>query len=107
MSPESALLQDPELFDLLVSLVLGAVASFLAIICWTRAATLSWILVVAAILASYAGILYRSLRLFGFFSGSEIPVFASSLGSLLSTSIPQILFIAACAVFLSEKHWRE
>lgn len=106
MSTESALLQNPELFELLVSLVLGAIASFLAIICWTRATSLAWILVVAAILASYAGILYRSLRLFGFFSGSEISVFASSLGSLLSTNIPQLLFIAACAVFLSGKHWR-
>ena len=106
MNAGSVLLQDPELLELLVSLVLGAIASFLAIICWTRASSLAWILVVAAILASYAGILYRALRLFGFFSASEISVFASSLASLLSTGIPQLLFIAACAAFLSEKHWR-
>lgn len=106
MSAESTLLQNPELFELLVSLVFGAIASFLAIMCWTRATSLAWILVVAAILASYVGLLYRALRVFGFFSGPEISVFASSLGSLLSTNIPHLLFIAAFLVFLSQKNWR-
>lgn len=100
MSAESAILQNPELFELLVSLVFGAVASFLAIMVWTKTANLAWILVVAGVLASYAGLLYRTLRLFGFFSSSSIPVFASSLGSLLSTNIPQALFIAALIAFL-------
>jgi len=103
MSAESAILQSPELFELLVSLVFGAIASFLAIMVWTRTASLAWILVVAGILASYAGLLYRTFRVFGFFSTSSIPVFASSLGSILSANIPQVLFIAALIAFLTTR----
>ncbi|HOS35794.1 MAG TPA: hypothetical protein PKW16_12055 [Treponemataceae bacterium] len=100
MSGESVILQSPELLELLVSLVFGAAASFLAIMVWTKTASLAWILVVAGILASYAGLLYRTLRVFGFFSSNSIPVFATTLGSLLSANIPQVLFIAALIVFL-------
>lgn len=106
MSAGSALLQNPEIFELLVSLIFGAIAAFLAIISWTKTTSLPWILVISGILASYAGLLYRTLRVFGFFTGYEIHVFGSSLGSLLSGNIPNVFFITAFIVFLSQKNWR-
>lgn len=93
-------LADGVVFSLLVRLVLGAIASALAILAWTRTRNLSWILVIAGILAAYAGTLYNALRIFGFLSGSEILIYGAPLGSLISDNLSILFFIAAFVFFL-------
>ncbi len=91
---------DPAVFALVVRIALGALASFFAIIVWTRAASLSWMLVVAGVLANYAGTLYDTLRLFGLLSGPEFLVAGYPLGSLLSENLSILCFIAAFVLYL-------
>jgi hypothetical protein len=93
-------LSDGAVAELLVRIVLGAVASFLAIVCWTRTRSLAWMLVIVGILASYVGTLYRALRAFGLFAGPEIAFFGTSLGVLVSENLPLLCFIAALFAFL-------
>jgi hypothetical protein len=93
-------LADGAIFSLLVRLVLGAIASALAILAWTRTRNLSWILVIAGILAAYAGTLYGALRIFGFLSGTEILIYGAPLGSLISDNLSILFFIAAFVFFL-------
>ena len=93
-------LSDGSAFVLLVRIALGAVASFLAIICWTKTRRIAWMFVIAGILASYAGALYRALIAFGLFAGPEILFFGTSLGNLISENLPVVFFIAACIAFL-------
>ncbi len=100
MNPVLDLLDEPAVFGLLVRLSLGAVASFLAILSWTRARSLAWIFVVFGVLAGYAGILYSALRLFGLFSGPEILIFGISLGVLISENVPVLFFILGFVFFL-------
>jgi hypothetical protein len=95
---------DGAAFELVVRLALGALASFLAIIVWSKTRDLAWICVIAGILASYAGTLYRALRLFGLFSGPEILVYGASLGSLVSDNLSVVFFILAFIVFLRSRH---
>ncbi len=100
MTSLSLVLSDGAVAELLVRIVLGAVASFLAIVSWTRTRSLAWMLVIVGILASYVGTLYRALRAFGLFSGPEIAFFGTSLGILVSENLPLLCFIAALAAFL-------
>lgn len=93
-------LADGIVFSLLVRLVLGAIASALAILAWTRTRSLSWILIIAGILAGYAGTLYSALRVFGFLSGSEILIYGAPLGSLISDNLSILFFILAFVFFL-------
>lgn len=95
---------DGAAFELLVRLALGAVASFLAIVVWSKTRDLAWICVVAGILASYAGTLYRALRLFGLFSGPEILIYGASVGSLVSDNLSGVFFIVAFIVFIRSRH---
>lgn len=100
MSPAAPLFVDGAVFELLVRLTLGAITSFLAILCWTRTRNLSWMFVIAGVLASYAGTLYRSLRFFGLFPGAEIRFFGTSLALLVSENLPIVLFAGAFIAFL-------
>ena len=104
MSGFSHILSDGMVFDLLFRLVLGAIASFLAIISWTKTRSLAWMMVIAGILASYAGTLYQALRLFGLFSGPEILFFGASLGSLVSENLPVVCYIVAFILFLRREN---
>lgn len=100
MNPVLDLLDEPAVFGLLVRLSLGAAASFLAILSWTRARSLAWMFVIFGVLAAYAGILYSALRVFGLFSGPEILIFGISLGVLISENVPVLFFILGFVFFL-------
>lgn len=100
MSAFDVLLEDSAVFELLIRLALGAVASFFAIISWTRTRSLYWVFVIAGILAMYAGTLYRALLTFGFFSGSRFLVGGLPLASVISDNLSIICFIFACIFYI-------
>jgi hypothetical protein len=100
VTPSFAFLSDGAVFELLIRSILGAVASFIAIISWTKTRHLYWFFVIAGILASYAGTLYRSFRSFGLFFGPEILVFGSPLGILVSDNLSMICFLVAGIAYI-------
>ncbi len=100
MSSLIPFLNDGAVAELLVRTALGAVAAFLAIVCWTRTRSLAWMLVIVGVLSSYIGTLYRTLRAFGLFSRPEIALFGTSLGLLVSENLPLVCFIAAFIAFI-------
>lgn len=100
MNESTALLSDGVIVELTIRLVLGAVASFFAIVSWSRTRNLYWFFVIAGILASYAGTLYRALRSFGLFSGPEILIFSAPLGILVSDNLSILCFIVASILYI-------
>lgn len=100
MSTLFPFLSDGLVFELLVRLALGAIASFVAIVSWTRTRSVSWMFVIAGILSSYAGTLYRALRVFGLFSLTEIFILGAPLGILLSDNLSIVCFIIACIFYI-------
>lgn len=97
------LLSDGMVIELLIRLSLGAIASFFAIIAWTRTRSISWMFVIAGILASYVGTLYRALRSFGLFAGPDILIFGAALGNIISDNISMCCFIVACVFYICSK----
>lgn len=104
MSDVSPFLTDGTVIELLVRLILGALASFVAIVSWTRTRSPSWIFVVVGVLALYAGTLYRALRSFGLFSLSDVFIGGASLGTLISDNLSLLFFIVGCVVHI---RWRK
>ena len=91
-------------FVLLLSrLVVGAVATFLAILVWSRTREAAWILVVTGVIASYAAIVYGALELFGIVSADALVLWGIPVPSLLTQNVPMLLFVAALAVVLSRR----
>ncbi len=97
------LIADGTAIELIVRLALGALACVLAIVSWTRTRTLDWFFVIAAILASYAGTLYRALKAFGLFPKGDLLVYGASLGIILSDNFPILLLAFACFFYVRNR----
>jgi len=96
----------PDFVLVFSKLVLGATATFLAIMVWSRTREAAWVLVVSAVIASYAGIVYSALKLFGIVSEDPLIVADIPIVELVIQSLPMLLFLAAFVVFLLTRRVR-
>ena len=88
---------------ILSRLILGAIASFLAILLWSRTRDLAWMLVIIGAIAAYVETIYTILNLFGIITES-FSMEAKHLMSIMLSSLPTILLIAALLVMVIRKY---
>jgi len=84
-------------------LALGAAASFLAIVLWSKTRDVAWMLMVVATIAAYAETVYSILERFGLAAGARIMVGGVPLASLILPNLPTLLYIVAFAVMVARK----
>ena len=87
-------------------LVLGAVASFLAIMLWSRIRDAAWILVIIGTIAAYVETVYSILTGLGIGSESILSLGSMTLLSIVLQCLPTLFFIAAFAVMVTRKYRR-
>ena len=85
-------------------LILGALASFLAIILWSRTRDVAWMLVIIGTITAYLGTLYAIMSQFGIVSGSSLTIGTLPLMSILLPSLPTLFIIAAFLVMVTRKY---
>jgi len=95
-----------QLIYILSRLVLGAIASFLAIMLWSKTRDVAWMLIVIGTIAAYAEIVYSILNLFGITGGASLTIGSVSLMSIVLPCLPTVFFIAAFAVMVARKYCR-
>jgi len=84
-------------------LILGAVASFLAIMLWPRIRDAAWILVIIGTIVAYAETVYSILTILGI--GSEqVTLGSMPLLSIILPCLPTLFLIAAFAVMVARKY---
>jgi hypothetical protein len=87
-------------------LALGALASFFAIMVWSKIRDVAWMLMVIGTIAVYVETVYSILNLMGI-TGDNIFVIGSvPLISIILPCLPTIFFIAAFAVMVVRKFRR-
>jgi hypothetical protein len=84
-------------------LALGATASFLAIMLWSKTRDVAWMLMVVGTIAAYAETVYSILERFGIADGSLFSIGAVPLASIILPNIPTAFYIAAFAVMVARK----
>lgn len=95
-----------DLIMVLSRLLFGAMATFFAILLWSKTRDIAWVLVIIGTLISYAEIVYITLEKFGLV-GSEmwqvqgVPVF-----KLLLVNLPMVFFTAAFITIVFRKRYR-
>ena len=87
-------------------LSLGALASFLAIMLWSKTRDVAWMLIVIGTIAAYVETVYSILNLFGISGGRFITIGSVPLISIVLPCLPVIFFIAAFAVMVIRKYRR-
>ena len=86
-------------------LVLGAAASFLAIMLWSRIRDAAWILVIIGTIVAYVETVYSILTVMGV-GRNYITSGSMSLLSIVLSCLPSAFFIAAFAVMVARKYRR-
>jgi hypothetical protein len=95
-----------QLIYILSRLILGALASFFAIMLWSRTRDIAWILMVIGTIAAYVETVYSILRLFGIAGGNLFVIGTMPFMSILLPSLPTAFFAAALAVMVIRKYRR-
>ena len=95
-----------QLIYILSRLVLGALASFFAIMLWSKTRDVAWMLMVIGTIAAYVETVYSILNLFGINSGGILTIGSMSLMSILLPCLPTVFFIATLLVMVVRKYRR-
>jgi hypothetical protein len=85
-------------------LALGALASFFAIMLWSKTRDIAWMLMVIGTIAAYVETVYSILELFGITSGAVLSIGSVPLVSIVLPCLPTVFFIAAFAVMVVRKY---
>ena len=95
-----------QVIHILSRLILGALASFFAIILWSRTRDIAWMLVVIGAIAAYVETVYTILKNVGIAGGNFIVIGSVPFLLILLPCLPTIFFIAAFAVMVARKYRR-
>ena len=91
---------------LLCRLVLGALASFLAIMLWARTRDIAWLFVILAVIISYAEIVNSVLTVYDLGIKNVLPESYVFVVTILLSGLPVLFFIAAFLVMVVRKYRR-
>jgi hypothetical protein len=84
-------------------LIVGAGATFLAILLWSKTRDTGWILVGLGVIAGYAEILYTTLKSFGVIPSSLLVVKNVSLLEVLLSNLPYLLIMSGFIVTVTRR----
>jgi hypothetical protein len=85
-------------------LVLGALASFFAIMLWSKTRDVAWMLMVAGTIAAYVETVYSILELFGITGEGGSTIGSMRIISIVLPCLPMVFFIAAFMVMIIRKY---
>ena len=85
-------------------LVLGGVASFFAIMLWSRTRDVAWMLVVIGTIAGYIEIVYSILELFGITQGDTMLIGSVPVAAIILPALRLGFFIAAFAIMVMKRY---
>ncbi|MDR1278721.1 MAG: hypothetical protein LBK02_08215 [Treponema sp.] len=87
-------------------LVLGALASFFAIMLWSKTRDVAWMFMVIGTIAAYIETVYSILNLFGITGENSFLIGSVPVASIVLPCLRTIFFIAAFIVMVYRKYRR-
>ncbi len=80
--------------------LLGAVATFLAILVWSRTRDSAWMLIVVGTVAHYGDVVFDALQLLGVVELDQLTISGVAVFPLILTNLPMLFFSAAFLVIV-------
>lgn len=87
-------------------LILGALASFFAIMLWSKTRDAAWMFMVMGTIAAYVETVYSILDLFGITVANTLMIGSVSLAAIVLPCLRTIFFIIAFLVMVIRKYGR-
>ena len=91
---------------ILIRLILGALASFFAIMLWSKTRDVAWMFMVIGTIAAYVETVYAILNILGISGVSILIVGSVPIMSIVLPCLPTVFFIAAFVVMVVRKYRR-
>jgi hypothetical protein len=88
---------------ILSRLIFGAIATFLAIVLWSRTRDAAWMLIVIGTIVGYGEVLFTTLESFGMVSLTALTIQGVSVFELVLANLPTAFFILAFSVMIARK----
>jgi hypothetical protein len=88
---------------ILSRLVFGAIATFLAIVLWSRTRDAAWMLIVIGTIVGYGEVLFTTLETFGMVSVSALTIYGVSVFRVVISNLPTVFFIIAFSVMIARR----
>lgn len=88
---------------LLSRLGLGAIATFVAVILWTRTRDPAWMFVVVGVVVAYAETVFSTLEAFGVVRIDQVAGVVSIVARALFAGLPTILITIGLLIVLSRR----
>jgi hypothetical protein len=85
-------------------LILGALASFFAIMLWSKTRDVAWMLMVIGTIAAYIETVYSILDLFGITGGTTLAIGSVPAATILLPCLRTIFFIIAFLIMVIRKY---
>lgn len=95
-----------QLIYILGRLSLGALASFFAIMLWSKTRDIAWMLMVIGTIAAYVETVYSILVLLGISGYDTLSIGSMPIMSIVLPCLPTVFFIAALLVMVVRKYRR-
>ena len=92
-----------EVVALGAEMVVGAVATFLAILLWSRTRDVAWMLIVTGTVVYYSTLVFEALAILGTVDLDAVMIGTVSVGRVVIAVAPMTLFAIAFAVMLARK----
>jgi hypothetical protein len=87
-------------------LVLGALASFFAIMLWSKTRDVAWMLIVIGTIAAYIETVYSILDIFGITGGDTFVIGSVPVAAIVLPCLRTVFFIIAFMVMVFRKYRR-
>lgn len=88
---------------MLTRFVLGALATFLAIMVWSRTRDTAWMLIVVGTVAHYGEVVFSALETLGVVRLDFITLGGIAVFPLVLSNLPTLFYILAFLVFVSRR----
>jgi hypothetical protein len=99
-------MEHAQLVILFSKLVLGAIATFLAIMLWSRTRDTAWMLIVIGTIVAYADVVFTTLDGFGIVRSDLYAIAGVPAVQLIGGNLPTAFYISAFLVMLFRKRYR-
>jgi hypothetical protein len=93
-----------EVIYMVSRLVLGALASFFAILLWSKTRDIPWMLMVMGTIAAYAETVYSILEIFGIAGTAVFVIGSVPAASILFPNLPTVFFLSAFVIMVVRKY---
>jgi hypothetical protein len=91
---------------LLSRLVVGALATFLAIILWSRTRDTAWMFVIIGTIMAYGETVFSALELFGLVRRDLMVISGVSMVKLVLVNLPLVFYSVGFVVMILRKEFR-